>query len=117
MMDAGLIQICALTNTAAPGRMPQEKLVVEESWFYEDRVVGYNRLYAARGVNEQIDMLVRIWRSSTPKVGKFAVLSMSENDGQYRITNVQNLLDEFGLKVTDITLQRLEEKYDVATET
>lgn len=117
MFDAGKVSICELKNTAAPGRMPVQALVPVTSAFFGERTVGYNRYYAALGANQEITMLIRIWRCSTVKIGMYAVLSMSENDGQYRITNVQHLLDDDGLKVTDITLAALEEYYDVATET
>lgn len=43
----------------------------------------------------------------------YAVLSQSENNGQYRITNVQQMLDEDELKVTDLTLQRMDELYEI----
>jgi hypothetical protein len=32
---------------------------------------------------------------------------------QYRIDNVQHLLNDDGLKVTDLTLKRLEDLYDI----
>jgi len=117
MFDAGLVTICDLQNTAAPGRMPVQKLVSVTSAYFGERMVGYNRYYAAQGVNQQIDLLIRIWRCPAVKIGMYAVLSMSENDGQYRITNVQHILDEDGLKVTDLTLSRLEDNYAVAAET
>lgn len=117
MFDAGKVSICNLQNTAAAGRMPDQALVPLASAFFEDRIVGYNRYYAAQGANQKIDLLVRIWRCPTVKIGMYAVLSMSENDGQYRITNVQHLLNDDGLKVTDLTLSALEENYDVAAET
>ena len=116
MFDAGTITVCQLADTATAGSMPAEQLSPVFSAFFAERTVGYNRYYAAQGVNEQIDMLVRIWRDTRARSGMYAVLSMSENDGQYRITNVQQLLDENGLKVTDLTLERLEELYDVLTE-
>lgn len=114
MFDAGTITVCNLENIADPGRMPVQKLVSVTSAYFGERTVGYNRYYAAAGVNQEIDLLVRIWRCPAVKIGMYAVLTMSENDGQYRITNVQHLLDDDGLKVTDITLVRLEEFYDVA---
>lgn len=117
MFDAGKVSICELKNTTAPGRMPVEILAPVASAFFEDRVVGYNRYYAALGANQEITMIIRVWRCSAVRIGMYAVLSMSENDGQYRITNVQHLLDDDGLKVTDITLTALEENYDVAAET
>lgn len=115
MFDAGIVSVCNLQNTAAPGRMPVQNLVPVFSAYFGERTVGYNRYYAARGVNQDISLLIRIWRRPV-RIGQYAVLTMSENDGQYRITNVQKLLDDDGLKVTDLTLSALEEFYDVATE-
>lgn len=113
MFDAGLLRVCKLQNTAPDGFMPRERLIAVADVFFGERVVGYNRFYAAAGANEQIDLLVRTWRLPCARIGMFAVLSQSENDGQYRITNVQHLLDDDGLKVTDLTLSRIEELYDV----
>lgn len=96
--------------------MPVQELVSVFSAYFGERTVGYNRYYAAQGVNQDISLLIRIWRCPV-RIGQYAVLTMSENDGQYRITNVQHLLDDDGLKVTDLTLSALEENYDVATET
>lgn len=117
MFDAGLVTICELRNVAQPGRMPVNGLVPITAAYFGARTVGYNRYYAAQGVNQDIALLIRVWRCPAVKVGMYAVLSMSENDGQYRITNVQHLLDDDGLKVTDITLSALEENYDVTAET
>ena len=113
MRDSGKVTFCTLTNTATAGFMPAMRLVVSSEAFFEERAVGYNRFYAAQGVNEQIDLLIRVWRNTSVRIGMYAVLSMSENDGQYRITNVQHLLDEDGLKVTDVTLSRMDELYDI----
>lgn len=112
MFDAGMVKICELVNTAAAGSMPKMALSPVASRYYEDRTVGYNRYYAAKGVNEEISLLIRVWRCREARVGMCAVLSSSENDGTYRITNVQNLTNGDGLKVTDLTLGKLEEKYD-----
>lgn len=123
MMNDGLVVLCNLKNLAEPGDMPREVLypltqdgeVLE--WSFEDRVIGYNRQYVAKGVSERVDMLIRIWRAPA-RIGMYAVLTDYEGQtnpagDQYRIDNVQHLLDENGLKVTDLTLYRLEELYDV----
>lgn len=117
MMDAGTLKVCELTNTAANGAMPVEELSEIASAYYEDRVVGYGRYFAAKGVNEQVDLTVRSWRLPEARAGLYAVLSDGENDGQYRIVQVQHLLNEDGLKVTDLSLARLEANYELADET
>jgi len=116
MMDAGTLTVCSLTNVADNGAMPVEILTPVASSYYEDRVVGYGRYFAAKGVNEQVDLTVRSWRLPEARAGMYAVLSDGENDGQYRIVQVQHLLNEDGLKVTDLSLARLEAYYELADE-
>ncbi len=118
MMDDGIIKICDLTNLAPDGDMPINQLTVLDSMYFESRTVGYNRQYAAKGVNEQVDMLVRVWRNNTVHIGMYAVLTnyegqVDESGDQYRIDNVQHLLDDDGLKVTDLTLSRMDELYEI----
>lgn len=119
MKDAGLVTICTLDDMADPGNMPDEKLNPLSQHYFEERSVGYNRQYAAMGVNERVDMLIRIWREPTVRIGMYALLTdyegqVNENGDQYRIDNVQHLLDDDGLKVTDLTLYRMDELYEVA---
>ncbi len=115
MRDAGKVEVCTLQNTAEPGLMPVDRLAPVLADYFEERTIGYNRYYQAQGVNEQIDLLIRINRTTAARIGMYAVLSYSENDGQYRITNVQQLTDEDGLKCTDLTLTRMDTLYDVIT--
>lgn len=126
-MDDGILQVYKLINTAAPGDMPKDELEVLTldkeplEWQFENRVIGYNRQYVAMGVGERVDMLIRIWRADQIRIGMIAILT--EYDGQenplgdqYRISNVQHLTNEDGLKVTDLTLYRLDELYEVNAE-
>jgi hypothetical protein len=62
------------------------------------------------GVAQQVGRLVRIWRDEDVTVKQYALL----DDGkQYRVDMVQHLRDEDGLKVTDLTLSRLDGNFDV----
>lgn len=113
MKDAGRIHVCELREVSEAGLMPVEKLVVVTCADFEERTFGLQRQYAAKGVNERIDLLARIWRDTSVRIGMYAVITDSDYDGQYRIDDVRNQLDDDGLKVTDITLQRLDKNYDV----
>lgn len=120
MMDAGLVTICTLENTAQAGDMPKMRLVAGDTFQFEERVVGYGRQYTAMGVGEQVDMLIRIWRENV-RIGMYALLTdyegqENEDGDQYRITNVQQITDDDGLKVTDLTLTRLDELYELFTD-
>lgn len=113
MLADGVLRLYQLENTATAGLMPVEQLALYGGdHFYADRVIGYGRQYAAKGVDQRVDRLVRIW--DTPvEIGMYAILDDAE---QYRIDNVQRLRDDEGLKVVDLTLSRLEENYDVNAE-
>ena len=113
LLDSGILTLYTLANTAENGRMPKMQLVTRDRAYYGERTVGYNRLYAAKGVNQQVDKLVRIWRDESVQAGEYVVL---EDLKQYRIDAVQHLYDDDGLKVTDLTLSRLEKFYDVLSE-
>jgi hypothetical protein len=114
MLADGVLRIYTLQNTASQGAMPVEQLVSTDNrdHFYADRVVGFSRQYAAKGVDQRIDKLVRIW--ATPiEIGAYVILDDAD---QYRVDMVQSLRDDEGLKVVDLTLSKLEANYDVATE-
>ena len=111
--DSGTLTICSTENAAASGDMAKERLIPGNKHFYGERTVGYGRQYAAMGVSQQVDMLVEIWQDRSVRIGMYAVLS---NDEQYRIDNVQHLENEDGLKVTYLTMRRLDDLYDIAEE-
>lgn len=111
LLDAGLVTIYELVDTAEPGDMPRLKLVEHTKEFYGERTIGFSRQYSAKSVNEQVDMLIRIWCNRYIGVDMYAV---PEDGQQYRITMVQHLKDEDGLEVTDLTLARLEDNYELS---
>ena len=108
LLDNGIVTVCELNNTANPGEMPQEVLKPLNSFYFGRRSIGYNRLYAAHGVNKRIDLLIRIWRADVT-AGQYAII----NGVQYRVDEVQQLIDNSGLAVTDLTLEKLGAFYDI----
>lgn len=108
-----VMTLYALENTAEKGLKPKEQLRKICDAYYGERVIGYNRQYAALGADQIIDKLVRIWRNDQIRANNYAKL---EDGFQYRIDFIQHPKDEDGLEVTDLTLVRLEANYDVADE-
>jgi len=109
MRDAGILKLYNLVCTTTSGDAPVETLQEVGSAFYAEKTVGYNRIYAARGANESIDAVVRCYNTEVPYSAKYAVL---EDGNQYQITVKQKIVDE---DATDLTLVRLEDYYDVAS--
>lgn len=119
LLDDGLVQFCNLTNTADTGGMPVYTLTeVGEPQSFAEITVGMTRQYLAKGVDEQIDMMIQIWPEAVrPRIGQIAVLTFyeyqeDETGDQYRITNVQRVDSDDGLQFFQLTLQRLEDNYD-----
>lgn len=110
LFDSGTLWICKLEDSVKKGAMPKGKLVKVAEYDFGERTVGYGRQYAAKGVSEQVDMLVRIWQDRTIRIGMYALVNGEE---QYLIGNAQHLKDDDGLLVTDLSLQRLDDLYDV----
>jgi hypothetical protein len=111
MMDDGVCRIYTVTDAAGNGEMPTPTLheYGDYEWAFEDRMISYSRQYAAMGVDQQIDRIIRIWRTPV-RIGDVVVIG----DEQYRIDNVQPTFDDDSLQVMDLTLRRLEENYDIA---
>lgn len=120
LLDAGVLTLCNLTNTAALGDMASYKLVPVISQFFGERQIGINRAYLAKGADEQVDLLARIWDEGVrPKIGQYAVITKyryqeDPNGDQYRITLVQPTTNEDGLRVFDLQLERLVDNYEAA---
>ena len=111
MIFEGTLAVYSLQNTAQKGRMPSNRLVFKADHYYGNRTIGFSRQYTAMGVNQRVDKLVRVWQDESIFVHDIVVL---DDGNQYRIDMVQHLLDEDGLKITDLTLYRLEENYEIA---
>ena len=107
MRDMGILTLYDLVTTSTSGDMPIEKLSLVGTAYYAEKTVGYNRIYAARGANQEIDTVVRCYNTDVPYSAKYVVL---EDGNQYQISVKQKIVDE---DATDLTLVRLEDYYDV----
>ena len=111
-LDDGILKIYKTENTAAPGAFPALQLVEpwnDNEYDFGFLTIGNARYYQAAGADSQIDDLVRVWQDRRILGGFYA-----EFGGMmFRIDRVQHHDDEDGLPVTDLTLTRREEHYDV----
>lgn len=108
MRDSGIVNLFTVVPFSSLGQKPTKQLRAYRDYYFEDRVVGYGRQYAAQGVSQQIDRLIRIERDESVEIGMVAKI----DGATYRIDNIQHLFDEFNLKCTDLTLSRLEEDFN-----
>lgn len=112
-LDDGVLTIYKTENTAASGAFPALQLVKpwdDNKYDFGFLTIGNARYYQASGADRQIDDLVRIWQDRRILPGFYA----SFGDLMLRIDRVQHHDDEDGLQVTDLTLVRRDEHYDVS---
>ena len=90
--------------------MPVQRLTVEAEPFFAYRTGGVYRRNTARGVGFEYDFVVRCWNiTSLPEGVEYAILP----DGKQYHVDAEPIFDEDAL---DLTLARLEDFYDVASE-
>lgn len=109
MRDEGLLTFYKLANTAPSGDKPIEQLVaLGVTAYYENRTIGIQRRYLAKGADYQLDRLVRCYNTIIPEEAKYVVM---EDLRQYRIGEMQVIVDEGAV---DLSLERLEDYYEVS---
>lgn len=114
MLDSGELYICELRETAATGFKPAPMLIPEgEPRAYERRRIGYGRIYAAKGADERVGAVYRIWDDMDDSVHAGQYVLTGSGD-QYQIGAVQPTTDEHDRPVLDLTLSRVEDYYDIA---
>ena len=108
-LDSGTLTAWRGANTAEAGKMPV--LSYAQFWgsYYEDRTVGIQRYYTAMQHDSRVDAMVRVQRTYElqPASDRIVLSPYSHEDGSaYRIIQLQQVLDDDGLPVTDLTLER-----------
>lgn len=105
----GNVKIYNIENTAEPGDMPNEGLVLKATLRYHERTVGITRHYAAIQNESKVAAVIRCPQIRTIESGYIAIL----NDGsQYRVDWIQ-YPEDIEPRVMDLTLVKVGEFYDV----
>ena len=109
--DDGIIRLYRITNTAPAGSKPVRGLELIESFYFGYETLGINRYYTALTANQQIEAVVDIpdWN----EIDSANVVARLENGNFYRIAMTQPTLDDDGLRITRLSLERINESYDI----
>lgn len=111
ILDAGTATISRQVEAAGTGGMPTYTTTQVTESYYGNKTVGVNRYYTAKANNDQTDLLVEIQRCGSVRATDVCTLASFEDDGisgSYRILQVQHVVDEDGLPMTDLALERIE---------
>lgn len=110
MRDGGRCKLCSLTDTASPGRMPVEMLVIKAQPFFAYKTTSTTRRWVADGADIQFDFIIRCFGLTFPPDDvEYVVMP----DGKQYRANFNPIFDEDAL---DAILTRLEDYYDVVAD-
>lgn len=109
VLDSGVLDLRRGANTAPAGEAPVLEFETIWSGYYADRTVGITRWYTAQQHGDRPDIMVRIQRNydistATDRVNIWPYDHKDSN--MYKIIQIQHVLDDDGLPVTDLTLER-----------
>ena len=107
----GMVAIYAVENRAGPGDKPREALSRKGVLCFQRRTVGIRRHYTALNAGARVDLLPRC--PYQPEVSAQDVAVPTVDGRQYRITLVQ-VPEDLQPPVMDLTLERLEQDYDMS---
>ena len=119
--DDGIVGVYELTEIIVSGKQPKKGLNLMERFHYCYETLGLNRYYTALQANQQIEAVISIPGWNTIKANTHIAI-IADEDGvidsssvQYRIVMTQPTKDEYGLRITRLSLERIGDKYAVLT--
>lgn len=115
--DDGIVGVYELTELKVPGKMPVDTLTLIDQFYFDYDVLGINRYYTALQAKQQIESVISIPGWNPIKANRHIAVIADPDGGldadcdQFRIVMVQPTHDEYGLRITKLTLERIGEKY------
>lgn len=106
--DDGIIQVYGVKNISSPGNKPKDGLYYKSSHYISYDKVGITRFYAAKAVSNQIDDVVNIQQDRSIISGDVAIM---EDGTQFMIVQAQQGVDENGLRISILSLERIGDTY------
>ena len=112
LLDSGIAVIWQGRNIFPAGSKPV--IVYDQEYYksyYGNKTVGISRYWTAKAQDDRADLLIEIQRNSGISTADRCQLypSLDAADaGYYKILQVQQITDEDGQPVTDLTLERLD---------
>lgn len=113
--DDGILTVYNVTNTAQAGDRPVMGLEEKGKYYFGYSQIGVTRYYTAKQANQDVSAVVAIPGWNDVKNTDVIIITEPEKL-QYQVGLVQPELDENGLRIMRITLERLGQKYEVPTE-
>lgn len=113
--DDGILTVYNVKNIAQPGDRPVKGLEKKGQYYFGYGQIGVTRYYNAMQASQEVSAIVNIPGWNDVKNTDVVVLTES-SDLQYQVGFVQPELDENGLRIMRLTLERIGQKYEVPAE-
>lgn len=112
--DDGVVRIYLIGDISAEGGLPVEGLVFDEAFHFAYYTLGISRFYTAKQAHQMIEAVIEIpgWK---PYQNDLTV-AILEGGTQYIVRLVQPVVDDDGLRVTRLSLERIHEDYVITAE-
>ncbi len=108
--DDGVLEIYQTINASEKGDKPNISLRKKDAFYFGYDTVGITRYYTAMQAGQKISAVVNI--PDWPDISSLDICVL-EDEEQYRIVMKQKTKDENGLKITKLSLERLNEEYNI----
>ncbi len=108
--DSGSASVYKVTNTAENGKKPKKGLALIGQHYFGFQTLGVNRYYTALQAHQQLEAVIAVPGWEPVPVEAVVIL---ESGLQYTVRMAQHALDENGLQITRLSLERNGESYDV----
>lgn len=106
--DDGIVKICEVINIAENGFKPKLVLKEKTAAHFGYETVGVIRFIENKKVDNQIEEAIRIYQDRTVRMEDIAVIE----DVQFKIVQAQHKADDDNIKITVLSLERINEEYD-----
>ena len=112
LLNDGIAAIFAPVQISAPGKKPKETYTNQVYVSYSgQKTVGVQRFWTAKAHDGRADLLIEIQRFSSVTTSMRVRIQPQVDTGLagfYKILQYQHVVDDNGLPVTDLTLERID---------
>lgn len=108
--DDGIVRVYKVRNQKTAGEIPIKGLEKFKSFYFAFQTVGITRIYEAIKANQQVDAVIAVYLDREVTTNDIAVF---EDGKQYVIRTVQPTVDENGINIMKLGLERNGENFEI----
>lgn len=107
--DDGIVKIYKLDLISEKGDKPSYGPVYKKSFYFNYETIGLTRYYTALRNNEKIENVIVIYQDRSIKIDDIVEF---EDGERFRIVLVQHTVDEDGINISRLSLERFNNEHN-----